>query len=160
MARPRNFDEADVVAKATDVFWANGYRRTTPAQLMEATGLSKGSLYNTFGSKAGLFQRSLDAYIEANKEHVGARLAGDDLEQVLRGLYATIIDTSLPTQCGGMGRSCLMATATIDTDDTEPELVAHVQAAAGTMVGVFRERLERAQREGAIGWVIFEAVVP
>ena len=151
MARPRNFDEADVVAKATDVFWAHGYRRTTPALLMEATGLSKGSLYNTFGSKAGLFRRALDGYLEQNKAQMEAMLAGDDLEQVLRGLYACIIGTSLPLACGGHGRSCLMATATIETDASEPELVAHVGGAARIMVGVFEARLQRARDEGAIG---------
>jgi len=150
MARPRNFTEDDVVAKAADLFWAQGYRRTTPKQLTEATGLSKGSLYNTFGSKAGLFARSIDRYVDEQKHHVAAMLSGPDLEQVLRSLYATIIATSLPPELGGAGRTCLMCTATIETDASEPELVAHVQAAAATMVGVFRERLERAQADGQV----------
>ena len=63
MARPRKFEEPTVVATATELFWRKGYKATTPRDLVEATGLSKSSLYNTFGSKEGLFVRAMEHYI-------------------------------------------------------------------------------------------------
>ena len=55
MARPRSFDHATVVRQARDAFVAGGYRGTSVDDLLTATGLSRASLYQAFGSKRGLF---------------------------------------------------------------------------------------------------------
>ena len=49
MARPRTFDEQEVVAAARDEFWERGYAATSVDDLTAATGLGKGSLYGAFG---------------------------------------------------------------------------------------------------------------
>ncbi|GAA2697673.1 TetR/AcrR family transcriptional regulator [Actinoplanes palleronii] len=64
MARSKAFDDAAVVTAARDVFWANGYVASSLAQLQSATGLSKSSLYETYGSKRALFDRALRDYID------------------------------------------------------------------------------------------------
>ena len=48
-------------------FWKEGWRDTTPQRLVEATGLSRSSLYATFGSKKGLFLAALDLYVEQQR---------------------------------------------------------------------------------------------
>ncbi|RJL27133.1 TetR/AcrR family transcriptional regulator [Bailinhaonella thermotolerans] len=62
MARPREFDEHDVVAKATDLFWCRGYHATSVRDLGAGLGLRQSSLYRTFGDKRALFLRALDHY--------------------------------------------------------------------------------------------------
>ncbi|NMO55347.1 TetR/AcrR family transcriptional regulator [Actinoplanes sp. TBRC 11911] len=62
MARPRKFDEDEVVAAARERFWATGYDGTSMSDLVEATGVASQSLYGAFGSKHGLFMRTLHAY--------------------------------------------------------------------------------------------------
>ena len=62
MARPKEFDPDVAVGAALDLFWRQGYGATTPAQLLAALKLGKGSLYNTFESKQGLFARALRRY--------------------------------------------------------------------------------------------------
>ncbi|RMI31446.1 TetR/AcrR family transcriptional regulator [Nocardia stercoris] len=57
MGRPRAFGEEVVVARAMETFWTHGYANNSPAQLAEATGIAKGSLYNAFTSE--LFDRCL-----------------------------------------------------------------------------------------------------
>ena len=44
MARPRKFEESDVIAAARDEFWTRGYGATSVDDLTAATGLGKGSL--------------------------------------------------------------------------------------------------------------------
>lgn len=58
MPRPREFDEDDVVTRATDLFWRRGYHATSVRDLGEALGLSASSLYRTFGDKHALFLRA------------------------------------------------------------------------------------------------------
>lgn len=63
MARSREFDDAEAVSAARDVFWERGYASTSLVQLQAATGLSKSSLYETYGSKRELFQRAVEDYL-------------------------------------------------------------------------------------------------
>ena len=45
-------------------FWAKGYEATSLADLMAATGLHKGSLYQAFGDKHSLFLQGLKRYLQ------------------------------------------------------------------------------------------------
>jgi TetR/AcrR family transcriptional repressor of nem operon len=56
------FDPGQALASAMSLFWRKGYEATSLQDLLKATGLSKSSLYQTFGSKRALFERSLDLY--------------------------------------------------------------------------------------------------
>lgn len=61
MGRPRQFDEGAAVHAAAAVFLRRGFTATSVDHLVEATGVHRGSLYGTFGSKHGLFLRVVDA---------------------------------------------------------------------------------------------------
>jgi len=57
--RPLEFDMDTAVEHAMEVFWPCRYHNTSLCDLFEATNLSRGSLYATFGDKRGLFLRAL-----------------------------------------------------------------------------------------------------
>lgn len=65
MGRPQEFDTSEALRAAMTLFWRQGYEATSMADLLAATGLSKSSLYATFGGKRELFLAALDAYREA-----------------------------------------------------------------------------------------------
>jgi TetR/AcrR family transcriptional regulator, transcriptional repressor for nem operon len=60
--RPRIFDEDEVLSKAMNLFWANGYEATSTEDLLQGMELNKGSLYHTFKNKKELFSKSLDYF--------------------------------------------------------------------------------------------------
>jgi TetR/AcrR family transcriptional repressor of nem operon len=62
MARPREFDIEDAVARAMAVFWEHGYDAATTDQLLHGMQLTRGSLYKAFGDKKALFLRVLSLY--------------------------------------------------------------------------------------------------
>ncbi|HEY4372439.1 MAG TPA: TetR/AcrR family transcriptional regulator [Burkholderiales bacterium] len=62
MARPREFDEEEVLKTTLRLFWEKGYESTSLSDLMAATGLTKSSLYKAFGSKEELFWRVVERY--------------------------------------------------------------------------------------------------
>ena len=64
MGRMPTFDRGAVVDAARDVFWQRGYAEAGIPELEEATGLTRSSLYNAFGSKRGLFDAVLGAYLD------------------------------------------------------------------------------------------------
>lgn len=67
MGRHRTFDNQDILDRATELFWRNGFNATSMRDLMQATGLAKASLYNAFGNKDDLFQAVLQNYIEGRQ---------------------------------------------------------------------------------------------
>lgn len=60
MGRTRSFDESTVVSLAAERFRIRGYEATSLEDLLQATGLHRGSLYQAFGSKRGLFVAALN----------------------------------------------------------------------------------------------------
>lgn len=64
MPKVELFDRNEVMKKATDLFWRNGYEATSLSDLTQELGIGKGSFYNSFGSKRALFDSCLSMYRE------------------------------------------------------------------------------------------------
>jgi TetR/AcrR family transcriptional regulator, transcriptional repressor for nem operon len=88
MARPRKFQEDEVVTAARDRFWATGYDGTSMSDLVEATGVASQSLYGAFGSKHDIFLRALQQYCAAQVAMI-ADVAGSSA-----GPWATVLATA------------------------------------------------------------------
>lgn len=101
MARPREFDEQQVIEKLMRVFWQQGYQATSMQDLVRASGLLKGSLYGAFGDKHALYMAALRHYnrtqIQAGIDMLGgtgsarqkiARLFDDVIESTKRGVFS------------------------------------------------------------------------
>ncbi len=67
MARTKDFDEKEVLTKAIQLFWHKGYNGTSMQDLVEALGISRSSLYDTYTDKHTLFVKALESY-----QHTGA----------------------------------------------------------------------------------------
>ena len=59
MPRPKTFDPDRALTKAMDVFRAHGYGATHMKRIAEHVGVSRSSLYATFGDKRALFLSGL-----------------------------------------------------------------------------------------------------
>ncbi|MEY8742039.1 TetR/AcrR family transcriptional regulator [Bacillales bacterium AN1005] len=64
MARNKEFDENEVLRKAMELFWIQGYEKTSMQDLVKYMGIHRRSLYDTFGDKHTLFIKALDHYNE------------------------------------------------------------------------------------------------
>src|SRR5437870_3837584 len=79
--RPLAFQPDAALDAVTRLFWQQGFERTSLEDLERATGLSRSSLYNTFGSKRRLFELAVTRYLQL----LDAALLGP-LEQGSEGL--------------------------------------------------------------------------
>ena len=131
-------------------FWAKGYEATSLADLMAATRLHKGSLYQAFGDKHALFLASLKRYLDEMRR--SARRALDGGASPLDGLrnlgHAMIemTDTTGDEPSGCMAINALVELAPHDADVRQIllEHVGHMRAAIEQTVG-------KAQAAGQIG---------
>lgn len=62
MPRTKKYNETEVIEKAMNLFWRNGYETTSMQMLEKEMGINKFSIYSSFGSKNGVFLESLKCY--------------------------------------------------------------------------------------------------
>ncbi|MBP0447506.1 TetR/AcrR family transcriptional regulator [Roseomonas sp. SSH11] len=91
MARPQEFSTAEVLRKAMGVFWKKGYEATSLNDLLAATGLSKSSLYGTFGGKQELFLAAFDAYREERARDMQRVLEQGPARQAIEVFFRMIV---------------------------------------------------------------------
>jgi TetR/AcrR family transcriptional repressor of nem operon len=93
MARHREFDASAALDRATEAFWTKGYEATSLDDLCAATGLSRSSLYATFGSKRNLLLLAVDRYAELRTPKLAAALARPvSIRDAIGALLAELID--------------------------------------------------------------------
>lgn len=62
MARKKQYIEEEVIEKAMNLFWRNGYETTSMQMLEKEMGINKFSIYSSFGNKKGVFLESIKMY--------------------------------------------------------------------------------------------------
>lgn len=125
MARPREFDNDQVLAALRDVFWEHGYEGTSYANIMAATNLKKGSLYAAFGDKRALYLEALKHYDKWNVSEGVAMLSNDSLPGTERiaALMQSLVEAA-ETRRGRWG--CLLCNAAVDQAPFNKETEAAV----------------------------------
>ncbi|MET8687982.1 TetR/AcrR family transcriptional regulator [Streptomyces sp. NPDC004732] len=75
MARTKEFDPDAALQSALELFWRRGYEATSMADLVEALGIGRASIYATFGNKHELYLKALERYGEIQNPRLLAELA-------------------------------------------------------------------------------------
>ena len=149
MARPRQFDPDEVLDRSMHEFWQRGYHDTSVDDLVEATGVRPGSLYNTFrGGKRELFLGSLDRYSKlVVPEKLGAlERPGASLAEV-RGYFDGLISDLMSPE-GRMG--CLMVNSTVELAAEDSEVAKVVRDHMARLERNATRALRTAKRRGEI----------
>lgn len=117
MARPREFEESEVLDTALGVFWSKGYDRTTIQDLVDATGLERASLYGAFGDKQQFFQRAIARYLERLSAELRALEDEPSARRGIESLFASRIASTCPSS-GPRGCFLLLAGMTSNAGDS------------------------------------------
>ncbi|NOU25314.1 MAG: TetR/AcrR family transcriptional regulator [Methylotenera sp.] len=101
--RPLGFKQDEALDKALEVFWSHGYEGTSMAELTDALGINKPSIYAAFGNKEALFRKALARYTGGPVAFVGeamkAPTARQTVERLLTGAAEFFSDKSTPNGC-------------------------------------------------------------
>jgi TetR/AcrR family transcriptional regulator, transcriptional repressor for nem operon len=137
-----------ILASAAPIFNRRGYAGTSISDILAATDLEKGGLYNHFSSKEQLALEAFDfAYAQVSEYFAGA-LAGIEsgLPRVRAYIDAFERYCLRPVVDGG----CPVVNACIEADDALPFLRERVMRAFKDMRGVCLRNLLRAIEKGQI----------
>lgn len=122
--RPRQTDKAQALDAAMRVFWAAGYHGAAMERLCRETGLSRASLYNDYGDKAGLFMAAIAHYVHTQIVPVARALGpAGSLAADLTAFFDAVV--ALATRDGrtpGCLISCVLADVAGTNDRFRQEL--------------------------------------
>jgi AcrR family transcriptional regulator len=143
--RRRQFDPDEALVRALEVFWARGYEGATLAELTEAMGINRPSLYAAFGNKEQLFRKALDYYQAGPQSFMSEALKKPTARGSVEAIFSGFVEMQ---RARGKSRGCMIVSGALACgEETEPvrrELVRLRQ----TAVMLIRERFERAILEG------------
>ncbi|MEV7613854.1 TetR/AcrR family transcriptional regulator [Streptomyces sp. NPDC089799] len=149
MGRPKSFEPDVVIAQAMEAFWTNGYVGTSPADLAAATGVAKGSLYHSFGSKRELFAKALDLYARRCSEFAEESLSRPGTaRECIRAYFVLLVDMSLD---GPARRGCLAQKTIEELGGRDEEATRAVHRIEQRSIELFTARIEQGRRDGDVG---------
>jgi AcrR family transcriptional regulator len=101
--RPLAFNQDEALDKALIVFWARGYEGASMAELTDALGINKPSIYAAFGNKEALFRKALARYVTGPATFVGEAMNEPTARMVIEKFLTQAVDffcnKSTPNGC-------------------------------------------------------------
>jgi len=149
MARPTRFTREDVLEKAMQAFWSEGYNATGMADLVTITDLRPGSLYGSFKSTRDLFRAPLDHYGEHSVAKIEQALnASDSPLTDIRGFF---LEQARDAAGDNGKRSCFLVNTVLELARRDNEIREQINVYFKQIEALFRRRLKQAQACGELG---------
>lgn len=147
MPRVKEFDPDIVLGRALELFWRQGYEGTSLKQLLDAMGIRRQSLYDTFGDKHSLYLAVLDRYHDMIMTLVEMHLVGENASiESIHGFFQYYLHEVMRTD----RRACLMACAALELGLRDDEVSTRVRNYLGALELALRDVLERARKAGTL----------
>lgn len=148
MPRTKSFDQQEILDKATNLFWQQGYSATPPQDILDGTGLSRSSLYDTYGDKHTLFLKSLRRY--RDRETAAAIRYLDEAEDAalaIRRMFQHAHEVLVNIQ---RQKGCLMINSLHELVPHDPEVSAIITENRQAIEDAFARAVRRGQQQGTI----------
>jgi len=155
MPRKKQFGIEEVKEKAMVAFWDNGYRATSLQDLVDAMGINRASLYDTFGDKYALFLESLHSYNDNYvKPYVAERKKKYSPRQAVVGMFDDICDR---VQAGEDRNGCFIINTALELSPHDEKIARIVNRTFAYIErNFFRKMIIQGQASGEIS----KSVVP
>jgi TetR/AcrR family transcriptional regulator, transcriptional repressor for nem operon len=149
MARPQEFETSEALRSAMHVFWSKGYEATSLADILAATGLSKSSLYATFGDKHELFLAAFKEYQQVRLHHLKRILNnGGPFRQSIETFFRQVLERETGTDLQGSG--CMTANEAVELAPHDVDVQQMVAEDFQAVEDLFTQAIIRGQTEGSI----------
>src|SRR5580704_10726510 len=145
MGRPASFDQTEMLETIQSIFWDNGYSATSLDDIMQSTGLGKGSLYGAYGTKQEMYVLAFTDYCDWVVTDIEGRLRGDDADAIerLRGYIRTAAKGGANAR-----RGCMLAKGTAEVAARFPDVDKVIERTFKAMEREIVQCVRQAQSTG------------
>ena len=148
MARTVEFDREEVLQKAMDVFWQNGYCKCSISSLVRATNLKPGSIYAAFNSKEGLFLATLEYYGQQSIKKLQSCL--DTADTPLQGVRKFIEKIGETILSGTEKRGCFLVNTVLELSPGKATVNKDVNQYLEAIESMIHSALVAAREQGEL----------
>lgn len=120
MARKKEYIEDEVIEKAMNLFWRNGYKTTSMQMLEKEMGINKFSIYSSFGNKNGVFLECIKCYRKKSNILINNLKASENGIAGIKQYFYEFIEFTKETE---FGKGCLVTNTTNEIGVIEDENV-------------------------------------
>ena len=145
MPRPQEFVTAEALHQAMNVFWRKGYEATSLVDLLAATGLSKSSLYATFGGKRELFLAAFDEYRRARAHAMYQTLAREPAGRAIEAFFQLLLSGPNAEE---PSRGCMSINQAVELAPHDPEVRERVMQDLRLIEEALAQAISRGQQQG------------
>jgi TetR/AcrR family transcriptional repressor of nem operon len=143
----KKFEPEVVLQKAMEVFWERGYEAASLAELLKNMGISRKSMYDTFGNKQSLFLKALEHYAQTELRSIREQLLapGSTMSNIEQLLYSW-------QQAHGKldSKGCLLGTSTANFKTSDVEIAPILRSYFVRLENIYYEAIALAQVAGEL----------
>ncbi len=148
MARTKEFNEDQVLEKAIEIFWHKGYNGTSAQDLVTHLGLSRSSLYDTFGDKQKLFVTALKKYQKQSQDKIVQLFdISENIKKTIQDIFKQAVIESLENR---ITKGCFMVNSSVELAMHDQEIEKIVQNNTKAMEEIFTNAIQKGQNLGQI----------
>jgi TetR/AcrR family transcriptional regulator, transcriptional repressor for nem operon len=148
MARTKEFDPDEALKKAVEVFWRLGYELASLDTLTREMGISKQSLYDTFGDKRSLYFLAMTHYRDETNSRLRDLFARD--KSVKKGFAELLLGMSRESKAEHE-RGCLLLNTNLSRPIDDVQVAEFLRDNQKTVESIFGNALKGARARGEIG---------
>ena len=146
MARNKEFDEKEALRRAMELFWRQGYEKTSMQDLVNYMGVHRRSIYDTFGDKRTLFIRALSHYVEVMDVRFKSNITPElTVKQAIRKIFEMVI---YPTDKQPKG--CLTVNTAVELSLLDQEVAEKITETFIKIETLLFDLLKHGQEQGEI----------
>ncbi|MXZ32519.1 MAG: TetR/AcrR family transcriptional regulator [Gammaproteobacteria bacterium] len=149
MARPIEYDEEEVLARALEQFWREGYEASSVNKLLDCCDINRGTLYNSFTDKNTFFKIVINHYNDLLDRQVAASLKNPALgtwESITTFFDEAVVNVRARQRNLG----CLLVNSLCSSVNYDGEIKRVLRASLNRIRKALVERLREARTKGKL----------
>lgn len=147
MPKVETFDKEVVINNALNIFHSKGYNLTSMQDLVDATGLNRSSIYNSFGSKLDLYKLCLKTYQKSSKEFLEDSICSSNCAI---SVLETIFKIGVSSDKDYLEKGCLFNSCASEMANQEPTIHSYLLNNQQQMITLFEDIVADGQNKSLI----------
>jgi TetR/AcrR family transcriptional repressor of nem operon len=149
MARTKSFDEKETLHKIVALFREKGYHQASLEDILQAGGISRQSMYDTYGDKETVFLKALALFreeiIETAEKQVESELSAgiSSLDILRRCLYKIPVSVE-------ENKGCMLVNSMVEFKEATPAIRSMIDTSCSCLHSMMKKVILQGQKRGEI----------
>ncbi|MFB6729437.1 TetR/AcrR family transcriptional regulator, partial [Bacillus mobilis] len=147
MGRKISFNKEHALNKAMHLFWEKGYDATYISDLIETMGISRSTLYDSFGDKDALFKLVLEHYKNYGSQKRNLLFTGINTKTALTSFFYQHIEKCYSDE---IPKGCIITNSSLLIGQIDPAIEEILINDFNELEKAFKQVIEEGKRKGEI----------